>query len=90
MAGWYGSLSCPTLLSDGVFARRSWRPFDKICILCACSNRLEGLCKQALSADEEGWDKEYGAGVVVYCCVPTSRLRMPARLMSVACAGCKY
>lgn len=66
------SVSCTTLLSDDVLARRLQRPFDKICVLCACSIRLEGLCKQALSADEEGWGEEHGAGVVLYCCVPTS------------------
>lgn len=32
MAGWYRSLSCTTLPSDGVFARRPGRPFDKICV----------------------------------------------------------
>lgn len=72
MAGWYGSLSCTTLLSDGVFVRRPRRLFDKTCVVCACSISLEGLCKQALSAGEEGWDEEHGAGVVVYCHVPTS------------------
>lgn len=59
-------VSCTTLLSDDVFARRLQRPFDKICVLCACNIRLEGLWKQALSADEEGWGKEHGAGVVLY------------------------
>lgn len=72
MVGWYRYFSCTTLTSNGIFARRPWRPFAKICVLCACSNRLERLCRQALSADEEGWDEEHGAGVVVYSRVPTS------------------